>query len=134
MKKAASVLVFFAIIAGVTVFLRTFAMRDQEKAQAANELEIQFAVTQKAHQEAALEDRISRCEVWVGMTRADLIKSWGNPGHTNTTARPSGESQQLVYRHNAGSMPVHRCGSEALPKRAHVYVAGGVVTAIQNHE
>lgn len=83
---------------------------------------------------AAVKDRIARCEAWVGMSKSELRASWGPPSRENVTRSAATERIQLVYRHVAGSLPVHRCGRDALPETAFVYVEGDRVTAIQEYE
>lgn len=83
---------------------------------------------------AALADRISKCEAWIGMSESELDASWGSPSKTNVTTTRVGERSQRIYRHLINGQLVKigsRCDPESLPERAYVYVENGVVTAIQ---
>lgn len=53
-------------------------------------------------------------QIVMGMTKSDVIKSWGSPDHINETVTNAGSSQQWVYFTPNG--------------RQYVYVTNGVVT------
>lgn len=67
------------------------------------------------------EKAILEGSVYIGMAEKDVVKSWGRPTSVNTTITAGGRRQQWVYRWRG--------------RRAqYVYLADGVVTAIQSSE
>lgn len=71
----------------------------------------------KLEEEKAIEDAIRGKRVRLGMTKDQVIRSWGKPDKINRSVYESGSSEQWVYR-------VDRVESQ------YVYFRGGVVTGI----
>ena len=109
MWKVAKVLAFFAVIAIIAGLLRTYAARDPTS----NDRDAQVAAKE-------LEDRPSRCEVWVGMTGDQLFDLWGLP----IDAQPVGKGEtsderyktiRTVWNPRKSKVAVSNCGDENLP-------------------
>jgi hypothetical protein len=62
------------------------------------------------------EELIKNHKVWVGMTKAQLLQSWGEPEWGNQTVTAAGTRDQWHYKHRA------------FP---YVYLDNDVVTALQ---
>ncbi len=62
-------------------------------------------------------DAINKRSIFVGMKREHVLLAWGKPLHVNVTVDARGKSEQMVY-----------------PSHQYVYVANGVVTAMQGTE
>lgn len=68
---------------------------------------------------AQTELAVIRRQVFIGMSRADVIRSWGMPSKINTTMNSDVLSEQFVYRR------------DGINSR-YVYIRNGVVTTIQD--
>nr|WP_321270478.1 hypothetical protein [uncultured Tolumonas sp.] len=66
------------------------------------------------YQYARTIDAVHNKQIIVGMTKGDLVKSWGNPDHINESVTGSDMRQQWVYITSNG--------------RQYVYVRDGIVT------
>ena len=94
-------------------------IRDEQRQR---ELEEQQAA--KEREEAQLRhirrmQLIAHNKVAIGMSKDDVLKSWGEPDRINRTLRSSSTSEQWVYR----------SGRE---KAQYVYIRDGVVSSIQD--
>jgi hypothetical protein len=69
------------------------------------------------------EKAIAEGKVFVGMTKDEVIKSWGTPTRVNKTTTSGGSTEQWVYYGRGGS------GSDQ-----YVYVDNGVVRTVQSRE
>jgi hypothetical protein len=58
-------------------------------------------------------------KIFIGMLAEDVVRSWGRPSKINKTLTVSGLEEQWVYLGGKGG------------QRMHVYVADGVVQAVQ---
>jgi hypothetical protein len=66
-------------------------------------------------------ERIVKRQVWIGMTDAQAVASWGRPTSINSTVTSSGRSDQWVYEGYNWGTPTISC----------LYVENGVVRAMQ---
>lgn len=64
-------------------------------------------------------DAIRERRVYVGMTRDDVIESWGRPDSVNRDVYAGAVKEQWIYERSEGG-------------RQYVYVDNGLVTAIQS--
>ncbi len=53
--------------------------------------------TKKAEADKVVERAIAEKQVMIGMTREQVIRSWGEPEKVNTTINARGTSEQFVY-------------------------------------
>lgn len=63
---------------------------------------------------ASAEAAIARRQVFIGMTRDEVIAAWGSPRRSNVTLNAYGKHEQLVYESN------------------YLYLTDGVLTSIQS--
>jgi cell division protein FtsL len=75
-----------------------------------------------AKRQTQVDIAVAERRIFVGMTQAEVIKSWGSPHKINQTLTARGSSQQWVYK-------VRGAGNDQ-----YVYVDNGVVRAIQSPE
>lgn len=74
---------------------------------------------EKARQRRLIKEAIRNKQVMIGMTKADVIASWGRPSDINRTIRSSGVREQWVYRSKSGDAQ-------------YVYIRNGKVTSISD--
>ena len=76
------------------------------------------AFKRKERVEAAILER----EIFVGMTRDELVRSWGNPAKINKTLSAGGASEQWIYRRG-------KVGYDQ-----YVYLENGLIRSMQSSE
>lgn len=90
--------------------------RAQQEAEARARSEL---AAERLRHMARSRQAVSDREVFVGMSAADALESWGAPTTINRSHRASGVKEQWVYR-------------EPERKTRYIYVENGQVTAIQD--
>lgn len=69
----------------------------QLAAQAESQRRSQAAAEALKAREARVEESIAKGQVFIGMTRDEVIVSWGRPEGSNVTQTAYGKHEQLVY-------------------------------------
>ena len=94
-------------------------------AQSGDKVNLSGAGQAQPQSQGARGDRvavaISNREVAVGMTGAEVLRSWGRPSKVNTSVGSYGKHEQWVYRHGGGAAQ-------------YVYLENGRVRSMQTTE
>lgn len=91
-------------------------LKDVEESRAKGR-EIVEQRAKEARQRRLIKEAIRDKRVMIGMTKEDVIASWGRPSDINRTVRSSGVREQWVYRRKSGNTQ-------------YVYIRNGKVTSI----
>jgi hypothetical protein len=68
-----------------------------------------------------VENAVQARKVFIGMSAADVVRSWGPPTKVNRTVTASGAREQWIYR-----------GGDKIGDEKYLYIENGVVEAFQD--
>lgn len=74
--------------------------RQAQVAQAEQDQKAKVIAEALRQREARVDAAIAKREVFIGMTRDEVIVSWGRPQASNVTLTARGKHEQLVYESN----------------------------------
>lgn len=107
-------LALFAVVGFALLLCFGFYSCDKASAERDAQYHKRIGEEQDANQ-AILRDAIKQHRIIIGMTRTQVIASWGKPDDINRTITEGHVSEQLIY-----------------PNSKYAYVDNGVLTAIQD--